>query len=140
MDFRIPRIRPFVVIGMLVVVAPASVQAELTRVEIVSRVDVLDGKAFGEVGPYEKIHGKAYFAVDPANPRNQVIADIALAPRNKAGKGGVLLRPLHPQAERPCARQRCGLLRCREPRAVPPAERVQRRRGRGRPHQGSRLR
>ena len=86
MDFPIPVIRAFAIIGTLVAVAPAAVQAELTRVEIASRVDVLNGKAWGEVGPYEKIQGKAYFAVDPANPRNQVIADVALAPRNKAGK------------------------------------------------------
>jgi hypothetical protein len=74
------------VLGILLVVSPAPVQAELTRVEITSRADVLNGKAFGNVGPYEKLHGKAYFAVDPAHPRNQVIADIALAPRNAAGK------------------------------------------------------
>ena len=86
MDLLISRIRPFVIIGTLAAVPTAPAQAELTRVEIASRVDVLDGKAWGEVGPYEKIQGKAYFAVDPAHPRNQVIADIALAPRNKAGK------------------------------------------------------
>ena len=51
-----------------------------------SRVDVLNGKAFGDVGPYEKIWAKAYFAIDPANPRNQMVADIDLAPRNAAGK------------------------------------------------------
>ena len=49
-------------------------------------VDVLNGKAFGDTGPYEKIWGKAYFAIDPAHPRNQVIADLGLAPRNAAGK------------------------------------------------------
>ena len=56
--------------------------AELTRVEILSRVDVLNGKAFGDVGPYEKIWGRAHFAIDPANPRNQMIADIDFAPRD----------------------------------------------------------
>jgi hypothetical protein len=55
-------------------------------VEIATRVDVLNDKAFGEVGPYEKLRGKAYFAVDPTNPRNQDIADIELAPRNAEGK------------------------------------------------------
>ena len=54
--------------------------------EVKSRVDVLNGKAFGNTGPYEKIWGKAYFAIDPAHPRNQVIADLGLAPRNAAGK------------------------------------------------------
>jgi Alpha/beta hydrolase domain len=76
----------FAVLGILLVVTPAPSHAELTRVEITERVDILNGKAFGDVGPYEKLHGKAYFAADPKNPRNQVIADIELAPRNREGK------------------------------------------------------
>jgi hypothetical protein len=73
-------------LGILLALAPALSHAELIRVEIKTRVDVLNGKAFGNVGPYEKLQGKAYFAVDPANPRNRVIADIDLAPRNRDGK------------------------------------------------------
>jgi hypothetical protein len=73
------------VLGILLL-TPAPGRAELTRVEITRRVDVLNGKAFGSVGPYEKLYGKAHFAVDPSNPRNQVIADIDLAPRNSVGK------------------------------------------------------
>ena len=76
----------FAVLGILLVLTPAPSYADLTRVEITRRVDVLNGKAFGGVGPYEKLHGKAYFAIDPKNPRNQVIADIELAPRNRDGK------------------------------------------------------
>ena len=74
------------VAGILLIVAPVTARAELVRVEITKRVDVLNGKAFGSVGPYEKLHGKAFFVVDPANPRNQVIADIDLAPRNRQGR------------------------------------------------------
>lgn len=85
MGSAISKFRPFLVLGLLAL-APAPGHAELTRVEITTRVDVLNGKAFGDVGPYEKIWGKAYFAVDPANPRNRVIADVDLAPRNKEGK------------------------------------------------------
>ena len=76
----------FAVVGILFILSPTPSHAELTRIEIARRVDVLNGKAFGAVGPYEKIHGKAYFAVDPANPRNKVIADLELAPRNREGK------------------------------------------------------
>jgi len=43
--------------------APAAVRAEVTRVEISSRQDVLNGKAFGAVGAYEKLAGKVYFTV-----------------------------------------------------------------------------
>ena len=44
------------VLGLLLV--PAAGRAELIRVEIKSRVDVLNGKAFGDTGPYEKIRGR----------------------------------------------------------------------------------
>ena len=61
-------------------------RAEVLRVEISSRQDVLGGKAFGTVGAYEKLSGRVYFAVDPNNPRNKIIADLGKAPRNAAGK------------------------------------------------------
>ena len=60
--------------------------AEVARIEIHARSNVLDGRTFGLTGPYEKLVGKVYFAVDPANPINQIIADIDKAPRNAAGK------------------------------------------------------
>src|SRR5712671_6178910 len=65
---------------------PATIRAEVTRVEISSRQDVLNGKAFGTVGAYEKLAGKVYFAVDPNNPHNKIIADLDKAPRNNQGK------------------------------------------------------
>lgn len=64
----------------------AAARAEVTRVEITSRQDVLNGKAFGAVGAYEKLSGKVYFAVDPNNPHNKIIADLDKAPRNAQGK------------------------------------------------------
>lgn len=59
--------------------------AALTEVRIERREAVLDGKAFGKTGAYERIVGKAYFAVNPSAPANRIIADIALAPRNAKG-------------------------------------------------------
>src|SRR5690606_19043426 len=73
------------ILGILLILAPGA-RAELVRVEITSRVDVANGKSWGSAGPYEKIRGRAHFVVDPAHPRNQVIADIDLAPRNAQGK------------------------------------------------------
>ena len=64
---------------------PETIRAEVTRVEILSREDVLGGKAFGTVGAYEKLHGKVYFAVDPGNEHNQIIADLDKAPKNSEG-------------------------------------------------------
>jgi hypothetical protein len=70
----------------VVALAPATLRAEVTRIEISNRQDVLSGKAFGAVGAYEKLTGKVYFAVDPSNPHNKIIADLDKAPRNSQGK------------------------------------------------------
>jgi hypothetical protein len=64
---------------------PALLSAALLRIEVSERSDVLDGKAFGSAGPYERIAGKAYFAVDPNLPANKIITDLAKAPRNEDG-------------------------------------------------------
>src|SRR3954471_23509500 len=60
--------------------------ARVVRVEVLSRVDVLDGKAFGDAGSYEKIIGKIHFAVNPDDPHNKVIVDLDKAPRNSEGE------------------------------------------------------
>ncbi|HUF71132.1 MAG TPA: alpha/beta hydrolase domain-containing protein, partial [Longimicrobiales bacterium] len=70
--------------ALMLVAVP--VHAEVVRIEVTSRADVLAGKAFGAAGPYEKLAGRIYFAVDPRNSVNQIIADISLAPKNAAGQ------------------------------------------------------
>src|SRR5437867_370520 len=60
--------------------------AEVVRVEVASRKDVLNGKSFGTAGAFEEISGKIYFAVDPKNTSNLIIADIDKAPKNSSGK------------------------------------------------------
>lgn len=60
--------------------------AHVTRVEIISRTDVLDGRAFGLAGAYEKIVGRVYFAVNPENLHNKRIVDLDKAPRNAQGE------------------------------------------------------
>src|SRR5580658_10708362 len=64
---------------------PALLPAALLRIEVSERSDVQDGKAFASAGAYERIVGKAYFAVDPNLPANKIIADIAKAPRDADG-------------------------------------------------------
>ena len=71
-------------IAVMLVATPAS--AEVIRIEVKSRGDVLAGKAFGTAGPYEKLSGTIYFAVDPRNSVNQIITDIDKAPKNTAGR------------------------------------------------------
>jgi hypothetical protein len=81
-----PRAYRFAILGLFLLAAPASSRAEVTRVDIQRREDVLGGKSFGSVGPYEKIVGKVYFAVDPDNPHNKIIVDLDKAPKNAQGK------------------------------------------------------
>lgn len=68
-------------IGFLSGPAPA----EVVRVEIDSRRPVLDGRTFGEYGPYELVSGRVLFAFDPFNPYNERVVDLALAPRGEEG-------------------------------------------------------
>lgn len=82
-------------------VAPAPAAADVTRLEITRREVVLQGRAFGAAGPYEKVVGRAHFALDPAHPANRGIVDLALAPRNAAGRVEFsadiyLLKPVDP--------------------------------------------
>lgn len=60
--------------------------AHVTRVEVISRTDLQDGKPFGLAGTYEKIVGRVYFAVDPKNIHNVQIVDLDKAPRNAQGE------------------------------------------------------
>jgi Alpha/beta hydrolase domain len=64
-------------LAILVSLAPAA-GAEVVRVEIARRADV------GTSG-YEKLVGTIYFAVDPAHPRNTVVADLDKAKKNGQG-------------------------------------------------------
>ena len=55
-------------------------------ISIERRVPYAGGQAFGEAGPYEALRGSATFAVDPANPANEKIVDLDLAPRDRDGR------------------------------------------------------
>ena len=66
--------------------APTAMQAQVVKFDIVERQPAFAGRSFGEVGPYERITARATIALDPADDRNAVIADIALAPRNADGR------------------------------------------------------
>ena len=64
----------------------SSVEAHVTRVEIISRTDIQDGRPFGLAGPYEKIIGRVYFAVNPDNLHNRQIVDLDKATSNAQGE------------------------------------------------------
>ena len=60
-----------------------SAESRITRIEITSTESpTFEGRSFGAVGAYEKLRGKAYGELNPADPRNAVITDIELAARN----------------------------------------------------------
>lgn len=72
---------------LAVVLTGASIaRAELISLEIHRREPFAGRVAYGQVGAYEILAGVARFAVDPAHARNQMIVDLALAPRNQGGK------------------------------------------------------
>ena len=70
----------------LLLLSVSGAAAHVTRVEILSRTDIQDGRTFGSAGAYEKIVGRVYFAVDPANVHNRQIVDLDKAPRNANGE------------------------------------------------------
>ena len=65
-------------------VAPEA-DARLTKLQILTRTAAFGGYSFAGIGTYEKIYGKYFGELNPNDPRNSVITDIALAPRNAAG-------------------------------------------------------
>lgn len=79
-------IMAYVLFRILFLLAPLPLVAGLVRVEITERSPILDGKSFGAVGAYERLIGKAHFAVDPMAPANAAIANVKLAPRNAKGQ------------------------------------------------------
>ncbi|MDH5212209.1 MAG: hypothetical protein OEW96_11130, partial [Betaproteobacteria bacterium] len=74
-----------IALAVATIVSAPLVEARITRIEITSvESPTFGGATFGAVGAYEKLRGKAYGALDPADPRNAVITDLELAPRNPA--------------------------------------------------------
>ena len=80
---QLNRIVPLLAFAVL---TAATAHGEVTRVDIRSTADALGGRAFGDTGAYEILSGTIYFAVDAANPHNQVIVDLDKAPRNPQGR------------------------------------------------------
>src|SRR5881396_2647826 len=64
-----------------------SVHARVTRIVIdVKTSPAFGGASFGAAGQYETIAGRAFGELDPNDPRNAIITDIKLAPRNANGR------------------------------------------------------
>jgi hypothetical protein len=70
---------------LVLAAASTGTHAEVSGIAITSRHDVLAGKEWGAIGAYEKLDGTVHFAVDPNNPHNRAIPNIAKAPRDAKG-------------------------------------------------------
>jgi len=66
--------------------AATAAEARITKVQITAHENpTFGGHSFAGVGQYEKIAGKAFGEVNPNDPKNAMIVDIKLAPRNANG-------------------------------------------------------
>jgi hypothetical protein len=67
-------------------VASTAAEARITKVQITAHDNpTFGGHSFAGVGQYEKIAGKAFGEVNPNDPKNAMIVDLKLAPRNANG-------------------------------------------------------
>ncbi|QTC90218.1 hypothetical protein [Brevundimonas goettingensis] len=71
-------------VALLSISAATPSFAEITRVQIETREPVT--RNFGAVGAYEIVRGHVFGELDPSDPKNVIITDLALAPRNARGR------------------------------------------------------
>jgi hypothetical protein len=60
-------------------------EARVTRIEV-TKVEQVESQPPGQSPPYERISGRFYGELDPADPKNAIITDIQLATHNARGK------------------------------------------------------
>ena len=77
----------FAVAAIAIFALASAADARVTRIEIATKESpTFGGYSFPGVGQYEKIVGKVFGELDPNDPRNAVIVDLKLAPRNRHGR------------------------------------------------------
>lgn len=84
---------------------PDLLPARVLSVVFEQRDTILEGKNWGDAGPYELLKGKVFFGTDPLLRQNRKIADIQYAPVNENGlvltsSDIVVLKPIDPQKSR----------------------------------------
>ncbi|HYM25685.1 MAG TPA: alpha/beta hydrolase domain-containing protein [Vicinamibacterales bacterium] len=87
---------------LIFAVSASIAEARVVRLRVERREVVLNGRAWGAAGPYEKLVGKVDFGFDPNLQRNDIIVDLKLAPRNARGEVEAsadffLLKPVDPR-------------------------------------------
>ena len=58
---------------------------DILELRITEREPFADGHRFEDTGPYERLAGRAHFAVDPLSPAYAEVVDLDRAPRNTEG-------------------------------------------------------
>jgi len=86
------------------------------ELSITERFSFAEEHEFGSVGAYERLVGRAHFAVDPGAPAQRGIADLDKAPTDTAGLVHFTGDFSILQAGRSGARQPPPVLRLRQPR------------------------
>ena len=86
---------------VLLLLLPQLATAAITAIQVNRVEPFAAGATFGSVGAYERVIGVARGELDPADPRNAGIVNLADAPRNARGRveyetDFYLLRPVDP--------------------------------------------
>ncbi len=76
---------PRLILALLALLLAHPLHAEVLGIDIYERKPFAQGKAFGDVGPYEQIRGVVRFGVDPKLAANKGIIDLELATPNAKG-------------------------------------------------------
>ena len=80
-------LRTYLLSFAAILACTVSLQARVTRIVIDHRDSpAFKGQSFGSAGSYERLTGHFYGELDPKDPLNAIITDLALAPRNQHGK------------------------------------------------------
>jgi hypothetical protein len=76
-----------VLVAACAICAATPAQAHVRKIQITAKESpTFGGYSWPGVGQYEKIVGKAFGELDPNDPRNSVIVDLKLGPRNAKGR------------------------------------------------------
>jgi len=94
--------RASLILSLLLGFSGIALQGRVVRLETLSQQPVLEGRSFGAAGAYERVAGKAYFAVEVTHAGNRRIVDLEKAVNLKNGMVAfeadfVVIQPKDPQ-------------------------------------------
>jgi hypothetical protein len=88
-------------LAVLILALMEIAHARVVQLRVERRETILGGRSWGNAGPYEKLIGKVFFALNPSLLVNTAVVDLTLAPRNARGEvefsaDFYLLKPVDP--------------------------------------------